>query len=282
VSLKGFADADFQDPLIASAEYKASARLGPSGEKEGPYDWVPPSYWYDTSHKDPSDPTLTNVGGSWGFDSEQSAGHTVPTMDSIRRFLSPFEQEQLWKNPGYNQYHANYEPGHVGYAFGTLFNMDAALQNRYGSWSSLDQFVTEAQVQNYENTRSQFEAFIDHWTNHPTPATGVVYWQLNKGWPTLLWSLYNNDYDQPGSYFGAKKANQRLHALYTYDSDTVTVDNLTGSRQSDLSVESRVRDLSGRVLDDQVANGISLLSQGVANAVLKPRVPPRRRPSSWS
>ena len=32
------------------------AALGPSGEKEGPYDWVPPSYWYDTTHYDPRRP----------------------------------------------------------------------------------------------------------------------------------------------------------------------------------------------------------------------------------
>ncbi len=114
VSLKGFKQADFQDPLISSAEYKSSPRLGPSGEKEGPYDWVPPSYWYDTTHYDPTDPTRTNVGGAWAFDSETSAGDTVPTMDSISRFLSPFEKTELWRNPGYNQYHANYEPGLPG------------------------------------------------------------------------------------------------------------------------------------------------------------------------
>ena len=34
-----------------------------------------------------------------------------------------------------------------------------------------------------------------------------MYWQVNKGWPTLLWDLYNEDGDQAGSYFGAKKAN---------------------------------------------------------------------------
>jgi exo-1,4-beta-D-glucosaminidase len=109
VSLRAFQQVDFQDPLIASAEYKSSAQLGPSGQKEGPYDWVPPSYWYDITHFDPTDPTRTNVGGAWAFDSEASAGHTVPTLDSIRRFLSPFEQDELWQNPDYNQYHANYE-----------------------------------------------------------------------------------------------------------------------------------------------------------------------------
>ena len=83
VSLAGFAQADFQDPLISSAEYKTDPLgvLGPSGEKEGPYDWVPPDYWYDTTHYDPTDSTRTNVGGAWAFDSEASAGHTVPTID---------------------------------------------------------------------------------------------------------------------------------------------------------------------------------------------------------
>jgi hypothetical protein len=165
VSVDAFKQADFQDPLISSAEYNTSPLLGNSGEKEGPYDWVPPAYWYDTTHFDPTDSTRTNVGGSWALDSEQSAGHTVPTLDSIRRFLSPAEQDALWKNPSYNQYHANYEQGTTGYAFGTLFNLDTAVSKRYGSWSSLTQYVQQAQVQNYENTRAQFEAFIDHSTN---------------------------------------------------------------------------------------------------------------------
>ena len=55
---------------------------------------------------------------------------------------------------------------------------------------------------------------------------------MNKGWPTLLWSLYNNDGDQAGAYFGAQKANRPLHALYALDNGTVTVDNLGGATRS--------------------------------------------------
>ncbi|MDQ2895580.1 MAG: beta-mannosidase [Actinomycetota bacterium] len=278
VSLKGFKRADFQDPLISSAEYKSTPRLGPSGEKEGPYDWVPPGYWYDTTHFDPGDPSRTNVGGSWAFDSEASAGHTVPTMDSIKRFLSPFEQLQLWQTPDYNQYHANYEaalpgPDNGGYSFGTLHDLDKAITSRYGAWSSLAGYVQEAQVQNYETQRAEFEAYIDHSTNRAAPSTGIVYWQLNKGWPTLLWDLYNHDFDQAGSYFGAKKANKSLHALYAYDNRTVALDNLTGVRQNGLSVESKVYNLAGKLLDDRTASGLTLQSQGVANGVLHPSVP---------
>jgi exo-1,4-beta-D-glucosaminidase len=284
VSLRGFRHADFQDPLIASAEYKSTKQLGPSGEKEGPYDWVPPSYWYDTAHYDPTDPTRTNVGGAWAFDSEASAGQTVPTLDSIRRFLSPFEQTELWKNPDYNQYHANYEAGlpninqNGGYSFGTLHDLDAAIRARYGPWSGLQQYVEEAQVQNYETQRAEFEAYVDHSTNTEAPSTGIVYWQLNKGWPTLLWDLYNYDFDQAGSYFGAKKANEPLHVLYAYDDGTVSVDNLGALEQSGLSVEAKVYAVDGQLLGDQTASGISVNPQGVARDLIHPVVPAATTP----
>jgi exo-1,4-beta-D-glucosaminidase len=275
VSITGFTQADFypQTPLISSAEYKSSTQLGASGQKEGPYDWVPPNYWYDTTNLG-SDTTVTNAGGSWGYDSEESAGNTVPTLDSLNRFMSASDLSNLWQNPKFNQYHANYEPRcKTGYSFGTLCHFDTALTSRFGAWSSLSQYVQEAQVQNYENTRAQFEAFIDHANNTPLPSTGTIYWQMNKGWPTLLWSLYGSDGDQAGSYFGVQEANRTLHALYALDNGTVTLDNLSNTSQAGLSVESKVYNLAGTVLDDQTSGTITLASQQVDNSVVTPKVP---------
>jgi exo-1,4-beta-D-glucosaminidase len=272
LALQGFAAADYSGPFISSAEYKSSPQLGASGEKEGPYDWVPPAYWYDTSHSAGGD--LTNSGGAWGYDSEQSAGNTVPTLDSINRFLSASDQAALWQTPGANQYHNNYEgTKHTGYAFGTLFNLDTAITNRYGAWSSLNQYVQEAQVANYENTRAQFEAFIAHSTNASAPSTGTIYWQLNKGWPTLLWSLYNNDGDQAGAYFGAQTANKPLHAIYAIDNGTVTLDNLGATSQSGLTVEAKVYSTAGALLDDRTSGTVTLASQQVLTNVVTPVVP---------
>jgi exo-1,4-beta-D-glucosaminidase len=271
-TLAAFKTADFDVPVVSSAEENSSPILGDSGEKEGPYDWVPPDYWYDTTHTQPDD-NQTNAGGSWGFDSEESAGDTIPTLDSINRFLSPTEQSELWQSGTYNQYHLNYEAGHGQYEFGTLYNFDQALDARYGTPTSLDSYVEEAQVANYENTRAQFEAFVDHSTNSSTPSTGTMYWQVNKGWPTLLWDLYNEDGDQAGSYFGAKKGNETLHAIYTQDNGTVTLDNLGGTAQSGLSVESKVYSTAGKVLDDQTSGSLSLPGQKVLNSVLTPKVP---------
>jgi len=283
VSIAAFHTADFQDPLIASAEYKNARGLPWSGEKEGPYDWVPPSYWYDTSHYAKSDSTRTNAGGAWAFDSEAGAGATIPTLDSIDRFLSPFEQTQLWKSPDYNQYHLNYEPdlpgpANGGYSFGTLHDLDRAMKARYGTWSSLGQFDEEAQLQNYETQRAEFEAYIDHSRRAKAPSTGIVYWQLNKGWPTLLWDLYNNDYDQPGSYFGAQEANKALHVIYAYGAGTVSVANLTGAAVDGLSVQSRVYSVAGKLLDDRSATGMSVGAGGVRENILRPSVPAATRP----
>ncbi len=278
VSLAGFRRADFQEPLIASAEYKSTPRLGPSGEKEGPYDWVPPAYWYDSTHYAPGDSTRTNAGGAWAFNSEASAGATIPTLDSLSRFLSPFEQTQLWQSPDYNQYHLNYEPDlpgpkNGGYSFGTLHDLDQAIRARYGPWSSLPQYVEEAQVQNYETQRAEFEAYIAHSHRAHAPSTGIVYWQLNKGWPTLLWDLYNNDYNQAGSYFGAQEANRPLHAIYAYDTGAVSVANLTGRPVGGLSVTARAYDVNGALLDQRSARGLKIGSQGVSGALLHPSVP---------
>ena len=275
VSEAGFQAADFwpQVPLLASAEYKSTATLGNSGEKEGPYDWVPPNYWYDTTHLG-SDSTVTNAGAAWGFDSEESAGDTIPTLDSLNRFMSTSDLSNLWQSSSANQYHANYETRcTTGYSFGTLCHFDAAMNARYGTPTSLAQYVEEGQAQNYENVRAQYEAYIDHANNTPLPSTGTIYWQMNKGWPSLLWYLWNFDGDQAGSYFGGQEANRPLHALYALDNGTVTLDNLTNTTQTGLSVEAKVYNLSGTVTDDKTASNISLASQQVMTSVLTPTVP---------
>ncbi len=276
VSIAGFTAADFypQTSLMASAEYKSTATLGPAGQKEGPYDWVPPNYWYDSTHLG-TDSTVTNAGAAWGYDSEESAGNTIPTLDSLNRFMSASDLSNLWQNTKFNQFHTNYEPRckATGYAFGTLCHFDTALSSRYGAWSGLNQYVEEAQAQDYENVRAQFEAFIAHANATPLPSTGTIYWQMNKGWPSLLWELYNSDGDQAGSYFGAQEANRSLHALYALDNGTVTLDNLSNVTQSGLSVEAKVYNLAGTLLNDQTAGNISLTSQQVKTNVLTPTVP---------
>ena len=106
------------------------------------------------------------------------------------------------------------------------------------------------------------------------PSTGTIYWQMNKGWPSLLWFLWNNDGDQAGSYFGAQEANRPLHALYALDNGTVTLDNLSNTAQSGLSVESKVYNLAGTVTrrPDREQHHAEPASRCRSN-VLTPKVP---------
>ncbi|WP_163569854.1 hypothetical protein [Fodinicola feengrottensis] len=34
---------------------------------------------------------------------------------------------------------------------------------------------------------------------------------MNKAWPSLQWSIYGDDFDQSGVYFGAKKSGEPVH-----------------------------------------------------------------------
>ena len=48
------------------------------------------------------------------------------------------------------------------------------------------------QLGEYEIARAQFEAYIGHAKDPANPSTGVIYWMMNKAWPSLQWSLYGS------------------------------------------------------------------------------------------
>ncbi len=212
-------------PVVSSACAQGSEVTGPSGMKmTGPYSWVPPVYWYE---RDP------NLGGAVGFNSETSAGHTVPRLPSLRRMLSPEELEQLWQQPHLPQYHA--APPSV---FDNLSVFGQALSARYGQPRSLEDFVRKAQLAAYEAARAQFEAIVSR-AGADEPATGVIYWMLSAPWPSLNWQLFDYYLDTPGSYWGAGKALEGLHVFYAYDRRSVQVVNRTVRSTQPLDVAVR-------------------------------------------
>src|SRR5260370_14827693 len=81
------------------------------------------------------------------------------------------------------------------------------------------------------------------------------------------------DGDQAGSYLGALEANRTLSAIYELANGTATLDSLLNTGQCGLSVESKVYNLAGTVLDDQKASNTTLASQQVLTNVLTPKVP---------
>lgn len=239
--------ADWTAPVVPAASEKASPQLGGSGMKmTGPYDWVPPGYWY-----------AKREGGATGFNSETSAGPSIPTVDTLRRMMTPAELDTLWKDPDAKQYHRSPSP-----TFGTLKIYDAALTGRYGAPTSLADYVRKAQLAQYENVRAQYEAYDRNATDSTGPSTGVIHWMFNSGWTSLHWQLMDRYLDQGGSYFGAKKANEPLHVQYSYDDRSVVVVNHGHAPASGLTARATLFDPDGTQRYDKTATGLTVSGDG--------------------
>jgi exo-1,4-beta-D-glucosaminidase len=246
---------DWPLPIIAAAVDGATAETGPSGMKmTGPYSWIPPAYWYGDK-----------LGGAFGFDSEVSAGASIPLLDDLNRMLSPQELEALWKYPQARQYHASA----AWSVFATIEPFDTALARRYGPPKSLEDFVEKSQLDNYDNVRAQFEAFNAH-MDAAKPSTGVIYWMLNNAWPSLHWHLYDYFLNPAGAYFGAKLANEPVHIQYSYDTRAIILVNHTLAREHGLRASIRVRNLDGSVVHEQRLKDIDLAGNGTRQLAMLP------------
>ncbi|WP_327733123.1 exo-beta-D-glucosaminidase [Streptomyces nojiriensis] len=251
--LEALRAADWPTPVVPAASAATTALSGPSGMRmTGPYDWVPPSYWYDKRE-----------GGATGFNSETSAGPSIPTLDTLHRTLSPAELETLWKSPSAPQYHRS--PSRT---FNTLKLFNDALAHRYGAPRSLRDYVAKAQLGQYENVRAQFEAYARNATDSADPSTGLVYWMFNSGWTSLHWQLVDRYLDRGGAYYGAKKANEPLHIQYSYDDRTVAVVNRRSAAVSGLTARVTLFGTDGTSLYDRTVRGLRVGGDGARTTAL--------------
>ncbi|RHZ67883.1 hypothetical protein CDV55_107758 [Aspergillus turcosus] len=228
---------DWPVPIIASASKRGYPKvLGPSGMKmDGPYDWVPPNYFYGDQ-----------LGAAFGFGSEEGAGVGTPELTSLKKFLSPEDLDSLWKNPDQNQYHmSRYDSSFYSRA---LYNK--ALFARYGAPVSLEDYLLKAQMMDYEATRAQFEAFSVR-QNATRPATGVIYWMLNSAWPNLHWQLFDYYLAPAGAYFGTKVGAKFEHVAYDYEERAVYLINHSLERKGPRVVSVDLVDLQGKPIFSQ-------------------------------
>ncbi|EFX01549.1 glycoside hydrolase family 2 [Grosmannia clavigera kw1407] len=240
------ADAGWQAPVVSSgARIGFPLALGPAGMKmTGPYDWVPPRYWYDVV---PPDDHIRH-GAAFGFGSELSSGAGTPEVSSLCRFLSEADLDDLWRAPDKGLYHMSTASS----SFHNRSIYNTALWKRYGPLTSLENYVMLAQMADYEATRSEFEAFEAYWTpdkDDSRPATGMVYWMLNAAWPALHWALFDYYLLPGGAYFGVKAAASRLeHVVYDYVRHSAVIVNRSIDRGGLRSVHSELLDGSGQIL----------------------------------
>jgi len=189
--------------LISSGNFKSEIS-GPSGMKmNGPYEYVPPVYWYEDK----------KFGGAYGFNSETGPGPQIPPIWAIKQMMPA---EKLW--PPMNDYW-DWHSGRKD--FNSVKVYLTAMNKRYGEPKNLEELALKAQLMNYEAIRPMFEAFV---VNKPV-TTGVVQWMLNSPWPEFYWQLYDYTLMPTGALYGTKKACAPLNLIYNYFDKKVYVSN---------------------------------------------------------
>ena len=217
---RDLAEYDTTRPFLSSAAEHTSILTGPSAVKmRGPYDYVPPVYWYaDTAH-----------GGAFGFNTETGPGAEVPRIESLRRMLSP---DSLW--PINDQWYFHCSRG----IFRNLKRYNAAMDGRLGTPSTLVDYERKAQFINYEGMRAMFEAF----GANKFTSTGVIQWMYNSAWPKLWWQLFDYYLNPTGAFYGAQEACEPIHVVYDYANHGIVVVNSTLKPDSGLILKARVLD----------------------------------------
>lgn len=225
--------ADWDLPIVSNATETPSEVTGPSGMKmTGPYNWVPPVYWYIAVPDDPGE--LSDridwewmYGGAYGFNSESSPGPAIPPLDSLLRMMPV---KDLWPVGSVFLFHS----GGVSTSVMRLSIYQDALNDRLGEPTGLEDFAFKSQIMSYEAHRAMFEAQ----GRNKYYATGFIQWMLNNAWPGMIWQLYDYFLRPAGSYFGSKAALRPLHVQYSYDDHSVWVVNSTLNAYSGLRVKA--------------------------------------------
>jgi len=201
---KILAEDDPSRPALVSAGDKTSPVSGRSKVKMyGPYDYVPPPYWYvDMKH-----------GGAYGFNTETGPGPQVPPAEAMRRMIP---EDELWPIGETWFFHTSRG------RFKDLDRYNEAMTARLGAPRDLEDYCAKAQYLNYEGMRAMFEAFVAN--KHQ--ATGVVQWMYNSAWPKVWWQLYDYSLLPTGALYGARQAGEPRHILYHYGTgDILAVNN---------------------------------------------------------
>jgi exo-1,4-beta-D-glucosaminidase len=234
--------AGWQVPILASASKRGYPDLlGPSGMKmSGPYDWIPPNYWYDVN------PAEDRYGAAFGFGSELGAGVGTPELGSLKKFLTEEDMQDLWTKPNKGLFHMS---NNVSQFYDREIYNDG-LYKRFGEPKSLDDYLMKAQLTDYEATRAQHEAFSARWSAG-RPATGTVYWMLNNAWPSLHWNQFDHYLRPAGSYFGTKTGSRFEHVAYDYFGQGIWLINHSLDRIGERTIEVELMDLEGNVLSTQ-------------------------------
>lgn len=186
------------------------------GTGDGPYNVREP-LWFFTEKWYPFNPEIGSVG--------------LPNMESLGKMMnesdltvpSGREMNEVWR---YHKY--------MGYG---------DMIGRFGEVTDLKDFVTRAQLVNYEQYRSLVEGYTSHmWDWY----TGFLLWKSQNPWPALKGQMYDWYLDQNAGFYGFRHGAAPLHLQFNPADSAVYVVNATPRERKGMRLDALLTDENGR------------------------------------
>lgn len=158
----------------------------------------------------------------------------IPTYESMMKMLTQtyaWPINEVW---GLHDF--------CGQGAQNCYEYQEKMKNWYGDYDSLDDFVRIAQMVGYENHKAMFEAV------YTTRGNGLLMWMSQSAWPSMVWQTYDYYYDINGSFFGMKKANQPINAIWNCATEDIVLTNFTAKDMIDLKTVMNLYDFNGKLI----------------------------------
>ncbi len=191
-------------------------------QNSGPYKYMDPVLYYTTLNH--------------GF-SVETGTPSFSTLESFRAWIPKEDQWPISDAWAYHDWHAS--------GNGEMAPFMAQMQAEFGAPVSLEDFERKAQMLDYVDHRAIFEGMNAHlWS----PNSGRMLWMTQPAWPSNTWQILDSDYDTQSSFYGVKKACERVHVQLDLSDYNVAVVNTTNEAQPGLLLSARVYSLDNKLL----------------------------------
>jgi beta-galactosidase/beta-glucuronidase len=162
---------------------------------------------------------------------------SFPTLESFKAVTPQSEQWPISDTWAYLDWHSA--------SNGWTKTFEAAMAQKYGAPTGLEDFERKAQLMNYETYRAIFEGMnAKLWTQN----SGRMLWMTQPARPSTHWQILSHDYDTHAAFFGMKKGGEAVHVQLNMPDHGVTVVNNTAKALDGLVVRTQVVGLDGAVL----------------------------------
>jgi Glycosyl hydrolase 2 galactose-binding domain-like/Exo-beta-D-glucosaminidase Ig-fold domain/Glycosyl hydrolases family 2/NedA-like, galactose-binding domain len=166
----------------------------------------------------------------------------IPTLESIQAMMP---KADVWpQSLSWGLHDFCVEGAQAGGSF------RRAIDSRYGGANSVEEWVSLAQIVNYEGYRAMFESQSKH-------RMGLLIWMSHPCWPSFVWQTYDYYLEPTAAYFGCKKASEPLHIQWNRATEMIEVVNYSAGNVDGLTAEVEVLNMDGSTKWEKTATLLS-------------------------